>query len=52
MGVNPEKLEILPSPNGSVNRRCPDVTRMMALVDFKKYTPLKEGLTKTIESLI
>jgi UDP-glucose 4-epimerase len=52
MGVNPDKLEILPGPNGSVTRRCPDTTLVQTLTGFKDYTPLEQGLKKTLESLL
>lgn len=52
MGVDPEKLEILPGPKGSAKRRCPDTTLMKKLTGFTEYTSLKDGLKKTVESLI
>ena len=52
MGINPDKLEILPSPKGSATRRCPDTTLVQALTGFTDYTPLKVGLKKTVESLL
>jgi len=51
MGVDPTKLEILPSPKGSALRRCPDTSLAQKLTGFEKYTSLQEGLKKTIESL-
>ncbi len=51
MGVDPTKLEILPSPKGSALRRCPDTSLVQKLTGFEKYTSLQEGLKKTIESL-
>jgi len=52
MGVNPEKLEVFPSPPGSAKRRCPDTTLVKDLTGFTEYTPLQEGLKKTVESLL
>jgi nucleoside-diphosphate-sugar epimerase len=52
IGVDPNRLEILPSPPGSVKRRCPDTTLVKQLTGFDQYTPLEIGLRKTIESLI
>jgi nucleoside-diphosphate-sugar epimerase len=52
IGVDPNRLEILPSPSGSVKRRCPDTTLVKRLTGFDQYTPLEIGLRKTIESLI
>jgi len=52
MGINPDKLEVRPGPVGSAKRRCPDTTLLRTLTEFKDYTPLQEGLRKTVESLI
>ena len=52
MGINPDKLEILPGPEGSATRRCPDTTLVQTLTGFTDYTPLEEGLKKTVESLL
>jgi len=52
MDINPDRLEILPGPIGSATRRCPDTTLVQALTGFTDYTPLEEGLKKTVESLL
>jgi hypothetical protein len=52
MGINPDKLEILPGPEGSATRRCPDTTLVQMLTGFTDYTPLEVGLKKTVESLL
>lgn len=52
MDVDPNRLEIFPSPRGSVSRRCPDTALVKQLTGFDSYTPLKVGLKKTIESLL
>lgn len=52
MGVDPEKLEILSGQVGSVAKRCPDTTLVQQLTGFTQYTSLRDGLRKTIESLI
>ena len=52
MGINPDRLEILPGPVGSATRRCPDTTLVQTLTGFTNYTPLEEGLKKTVESLL
>lgn len=52
MGVSTDRLEIKPSPKGSVTRRCPDTTLVKNLTKFENYTPLEVGLEKTIESLL
>lgn len=52
MGVDPNKLEILSGSIGSAKRRCPDTKRMTELTGFTEYTSLRDGLKKTIESLL
>lgn len=52
MGVDPNKLEILPGAKGSAKRRCPDTTLMQNLTKFNQYTSLEDGLKKTVESLL
>ena len=52
MGINPDRLEIRPAPNGSATRRCPDTTLVQTLTGFTDYTPLEVGLKKTLESLL
>jgi nucleoside-diphosphate-sugar epimerase len=52
MGVDPNRLEILPGPKGSAKRRCPDTTLMKQLTEFENYTSLRDGLKITVESLI
>ncbi len=52
MGVNPDKLEVRSGPVGSAKRRCPDTTLVKQLTGFTDYTPLQEGLRKTVESLL
>ena len=52
MGINPDKLQVFESPNGSATRRCPDTTLVKKLTGFEDYTPLHTGLRKTIESLL
>tara|TARA_B110000503_G_scaffold26175_1_gene41246 strand:+ start:1377 stop:2243 length:867 start_codon:yes stop_codon:yes gene_type:complete len=52
MNVDPAKLEILDGPIGSAKRRCPDTGLVRMLTGFKNYTPLQDGLRKTIESLL
>lgn len=52
MGVDPTKLEIMPGPKGSAKRRCPDTSKLNRLIKNNfKYTSLKSGLKKTVESL-
>ena len=52
MGVDPTKLKINKGPEGSAKRRCPDTTLVQKLTGFNNYTPLREGLAKTIKELI
>jgi nucleoside-diphosphate-sugar epimerase len=52
MGVDPAKLKVLSGFTGSAKRRCPDTTRMQKLTGFTQYTSLRDGLKKTIESLL
>ena len=52
MGINPDKLEVRSGPVGSAKRRCPDTTLVRTLTEFDDYTPLQEGLRKTVESLL
>jgi len=52
MGVNPDRLEILPGAKGSAKRRCPDTKLMQELSGFTDYTSLRDGLKITVESLI
>jgi len=52
MGINPDKLEVRSGPVGSAKRRCPDTTLVQSLTGFTDYTPLQEGLRKTVESLL
>ena len=52
MGVDPTKLIINSGPEGSAKRRCPDTTLAQKLTGFNNYTPLREGLAKTIKELI
>ena len=52
MGIDPNKLEIMPGPIGSAKRRCPDTSLVQRLTNFTEYTPLKKGLKTTVESLL
>jgi nucleoside-diphosphate-sugar epimerase len=52
MQIDPNKLDILPGSKGSAKRRCPNTDLMKKLTGFENYTSLREGLKKTIESLI
>ena len=52
MGIDPSILKINKGPEGSAKRRCPDTTLAQKLTGFDNYTPLREGLAKTIKELI
>lgn len=52
MGIDPDRLEILPGAVGSVSKRLPDTTLVNNLTGFTQYTDLRAGLKKTIESLL
>jgi len=47
VGINSE-IEILPAPEGSVKRRCPDTTKLRNL-GFRAEVSLDEGLKKCFE---
>ena len=52
MEVDPNKLEILPSPIGSAKRRCPDTSKMLRLTNYEYVFNLKDGLKLTVDSLL
>jgi len=52
MGINPDILQIRPGPVGSAKRRCPDTTLVQRLTEFTDYTPIEQGLKKTVDSLL
>jgi UDP-glucose 4-epimerase len=43
------RLENLPAPEGSIHRRCPDITKARDLVGFYPQTNLEAGLRKTYD---
>lgn len=43
----PKNLEIKEAPEGSVKRRCPDLTKIRELVGYQPSVNLDEGLKKT-----
>ena len=52
IGIDPQKLEILPGPKGSATRRCPDTSLVQKITGFTDYTTLEVGVKKTVESLL
>ncbi|MEU5696699.1 NAD-dependent epimerase/dehydratase family protein [Actinosynnema sp. NPDC020468] len=47
-GHDPE-LEKAPAPDGSVQRRCPDLTRLRALTGYEPKVSLEDGVRRTFE---
>ena len=45
-GFHP-KLEFLPAPRGSIDRRCPDISKAKRLVGYEPQINLEVGLQKT-----
>lgn len=52
MGIDPNKLEILPGAKGSAKRRCPETSKLLKLTNYKYKFDLKQGLKLTVESLL
>ncbi|MFH1850453.1 MAG: NAD-dependent epimerase/dehydratase family protein [archaeon] len=46
-GFHPE-IKVSPAPEGSVNRRCPDLTKIKALTGYEPEIMLEDGLKKTL----
>jgi len=46
---HPQKLEIEEAPRGSVERRCPDLTKIKKLIGYNPQVALDEGLVKTYQ---
>jgi UDP-glucose 4-epimerase/UDP-glucuronate decarboxylase len=42
-------MEHLPAAAGSVERRCPDLTRLRALTGFTPKVPLETGVAETLD---
>lgn len=40
-------VEVLPSPQGSVSRRCPDISKLTRLTDYEPKVDLVQGLRQT-----
>ncbi|MBI5412988.1 GDP-mannose 4,6-dehydratase [Candidatus Peregrinibacteria bacterium] len=49
VGWTPKKLEFESSPQGSVKRRLPDISKIKNLVGWQPKTKLEDGLKKTFE---
>lgn len=48
LNISPDLLKVFPSPEGSVPRRCPDITLLRTLIKTPKQTNLVVGLEKTL----
>lgn len=48
MGMDPKILSRAESLPGSVSRRLPDISKMLSIVGEFNFTPLRDGLEKTI----
>jgi nucleoside-diphosphate-sugar epimerase len=46
VGSSPE-LDARPAPPGSVARRCPDLSRLRALIEYEPQVPLADGVRRT-----
>lgn len=50
LGINSE-LILKPAPAGSTSRRCPDISKLKNLIDYKETVSIDEGISKIIDSL-
>lgn len=41
-------VNVHPAPQGSVKRRCPDISRLTRLTGYRPQTTLRTGLVKTL----
>jgi UDP-glucose 4-epimerase/UDP-glucuronate decarboxylase len=46
---NYPNLELMPAPPGSVQRRCPDLTKIKKLTGYEPMINLNDGLKRTFE---
>ena len=49
MGIDPKSIIKKDAPEGSVNRRMPDIKKVKRLAKWKPKTNLKKGLAKTVK---
>ena len=49
MGIDPKTIIKEAAPEGSVNRRMPDIKKVRRLAKWKPKTNLKKGLAKTVK---
>tara|TARA_R110002074_G_scaffold205825_1_gene374216 strand:- start:39 stop:1025 length:987 start_codon:yes stop_codon:yes gene_type:complete len=45
---NTQEYDICEAPNGSVQRRCPDITKIKQVLHYEPLVDLKQGLERTI----
>ena len=45
----PRHVQSLPAQPGSVNRRCPDISTLRRVVDWKEFTSFDQGLQTTVQ---
>jgi len=45
------ELNLKSAPIGSTSRRCPDITKLKNLIDYKETISIDEGISKIIDSL-
>ena len=46
-----QEIIVHEAPKGSTNRRKADISKIQSMIDWTPTTTLKEGLTKTLETL-
>ena len=51
LGLKDQNFLNLPAPEGSVKRRCPDVSFLKSL-GFTEYTDFEESIKKTVEDIV
>lgn len=51
MNRKDKELNLYDAPEGSTMRRCPDITKLKTLTNWKPEISLKEGLLKTIQAI-
>ena len=49
MGIYPKSIIKIAAPEGSFNRRMPDIKKVKKLAKWKPKTNLKKGLAKTVK---
>ena len=49
MGIDPKTIIKKDAPEGSVNRRMPDIKKVKKLAKWKPKTKLREGLKQTVK---